>query len=88
MPVPSVQVLKRSYGPEADVWSCGVMLYILLSGVPPFYGDSEQQIFDSVLRGKLDMESDPWPTISEPAKVCRAMQDKRGPGNMSMEGRS
>lgn len=67
--VTAVQVLRRNYSKEADIWSCGVMLYILLSGMPPFYGDNEQQIFDAVLRNKLDLESDPWPKVSEPAKV-------------------
>jgi calcium-dependent protein kinase len=35
------EVLKRSYGPEADIWSIGVIVYIVLSGVPPFLGRHE-----------------------------------------------
>ncbi|WIA08867.1 hypothetical protein OEZ85_008288 [Tetradesmus obliquus] len=64
------EVLRRNYGKEADIWSCGVMLYILLSGMPPFYGDNEQQIFDAVLRNKPDFDTDPWPKLSGPAKDC------------------
>nr|ABC47163.2 CDPK1 [Ipomoea nil]AFO63177.1 calcium dependent protein kinase 1 [Ipomoea nil] len=62
------EVLRRNYGPEADIWSAGVILYILLSGVPPFWGENEQSIFDAVLRGHLDFSSDPWPSISSSAK--------------------
>lgn len=64
------QVLKRHYSHQADIWSCGVILYILLSGVPPFWGESEQQIFDSILKGNLDFQSEPWPQISAEAKDC------------------
>lgn len=62
------EVLRKSYGPEADVWSAGVILYILLSGVPPFWAESEQGIFDQVLNGVPDFISDPWPQISDSSK--------------------
>ncbi|KAL2632943.1 hypothetical protein R1flu_004422 [Riccia fluitans] len=62
------EVLKRNYGPEADVWSAGVILYILLCGVPPFWAETEQGIFDAVLQGHIDFSSDPWPSISSKAK--------------------
>ncbi|KAI3700305.1 hypothetical protein L2E82_44931 [Cichorium intybus] len=62
------EVLKRKYGPEVDIWSIGVMLYILLCGVPPFWAESEHGIFNSILRGQVDFTSDPWPTISPQAK--------------------
>ncbi|OIW04179.1 hypothetical protein TanjilG_00739 [Lupinus angustifolius] len=62
------EVLKRKYGPEVDIWSVGVILYILLCGVPPFWAESETGIFNAILRGHIDFTSDPWPSISPQAK--------------------
>ncbi|KAM7255987.1 hypothetical protein ACFE04_011728 [Oxalis oulophora] len=61
------EVLRRKYGVEADIWSAGVILYILLSGDPPFWGENDQSIFDSILHGEIDFSSSPWPEISSSA---------------------
>ncbi|KAK4481382.1 hypothetical protein RD792_012270 [Penstemon davidsonii] len=62
------EVLRRNYGKEIDVWSAGVILYILLSGFPPFWAETEKGIFEAILDGYLDLQSDPWPSISNGAK--------------------
>ncbi|XP_011094529.2 calcium-dependent protein kinase 25-like [Sesamum indicum] len=62
------EVLCKCYGAEADVWSAGVIVYILLCGVPPFWGESEQELFEEIMCGDIDFTSDPWPNISESAK--------------------
>ncbi|KAM0913098.1 hypothetical protein ACQ4PT_012372 [Festuca glaucescens] len=62
------EVLRRNYGPEADIWSAGVILYILLCGVPPFWAETEQGVARSILKGVLDFEREPWPRISDSAK--------------------
>ncbi|PHU05318.1 Calcium-dependent protein kinase 7 [Capsicum chinense] len=62
------EVLKRNYGPEIDIWSAGVILYILLCGVPPFWAESEQGVAQAILRGAIDFKREPWPSISDSAK--------------------
>ncbi|XP_073008791.1 calcium-dependent protein kinase 3 [Typha latifolia] len=62
------EVLKRNYGPEIDIWSAGVILYILLCGVPPFWAETEQGVAQAILRGNIDFKREPWPSVSENAK--------------------
>lgn len=62
------EVLKREYTNSCDIWSIGVITYILLCGYPPFYGDSDTQIFESVRVGKFDFPSPEWDDISQAAK--------------------
>ncbi|KAH7512471.1 calcium-dependent protein kinase 32 [Ziziphus jujuba] len=62
------EVLKRNYGPEVDVWSAGVILYILLCGVPPFWAETEQGVAQAIIRSVVDFKRDPWPKVSDNAK--------------------
>ncbi|KAL2634710.1 hypothetical protein R1flu_006189 [Riccia fluitans] len=62
------EVLKKSYGPEADVWSAGVILYILLSGIPPFWAENEDAIFNLILNQEVRFNSHTWKSISAEAK--------------------
>mmetsp|Transcript_6332 Transcript_6332/g.6586 ORF Transcript_6332/g.6586 Transcript_6332/m.6586 type:complete len:535 (+) Transcript_6332:39-1643(+) len=61
------EVLNSKYNEKCDIWSCGVIMYILLSGKPPFGGDDDE-ILDKIKRGKYDLRGDPWQRISAEAK--------------------
>ncbi|XP_028120169.1 CDPK-related kinase 4-like [Camellia sinensis] len=62
------EVLHRSYSFEADMWSIGVITYILLCGSRPFYARTESGIFRSVLRADPNFDDSPWPGVSSEAK--------------------
>ncbi|KAL1082466.1 hypothetical protein V6Z11_D09G135000 [Gossypium hirsutum] len=58
------EVLHRSYGTEADMWSIGVIAYILLCGSRPFWARTESGIFRAVLKADPSFDEAPWPSLS------------------------
>jgi calcium-dependent protein kinase len=62
------EVLNKKYNEKCDIWSCGVILYIILSGMPPFNGSSDQDIMKKVRVGKFSFSDPCWNNISAKAK--------------------
>lgn len=70
----SPEILKGKYDISCDIWSSGVILYILLSGVPPFYGSTDNEIIDKVKKGKYDLNIPELQGVSENSKrLIRSM---------------
>jgi calcium-dependent protein kinase len=64
----SPEVLKNNYDSKCDIWSCAVIMYILLSGEIPFAGDSEEEIIKSIMNKKVSFDSSFFNNVSEEAK--------------------
>jgi len=62
------EVLKGAYDEKCDIWSCGVICYVLLCGYPPFYGDRDEDILRQVKKGEFDFPSPDWDNISDEGK--------------------
>ena len=58
------EVLNNNYNEKCDIWSCGVIMYILLSGKPPFNGRDDEEIFEKIRAGKYDIKSPPFDKLS------------------------
>ncbi|XP_037458013.1 uncharacterized protein LOC119329119 [Triticum dicoccoides] len=73
------EVLAGGYNEAADVWSAGVILYILLSGIPPFWGKTKSKIFECIRSTELRFPSDPWDRVSDSAKELITGMLRRDP---------
>lgn len=59
---------QKPYGKAVDVWSIGVISYILLCGYPPFYDENDANLFAQILKGDYEFDSPYWDEISDSAK--------------------
>lgn len=74
------EVFSGRYNEKVDIWSSGVICYIMLSGTQPFNGKNAQEILQAVKRGKVSLDEKPWPKISNEAKGllrCSLQKDVR-----------
>jgi len=62
------EVIMKQYSCACDLWSAGVILYIMLAGYPPFYGDNDIEVFEKVINYQYDFEDDVWNEVSDEAK--------------------
>mmetsp|Transcript_81925 Transcript_81925/g.227133 ORF Transcript_81925/g.227133 Transcript_81925/m.227133 type:complete len:475 (-) Transcript_81925:278-1702(-) len=65
---PQVLTSAGGYNEKCDIWSCGVLAYIILCGYPPFYGERDSDILKMVKSGRFEFPSDDWDEVSSDAK--------------------
>ena len=64
----SPEVIENNYDYEIDEWACGIMMYILLTGYPPFMGEDEEKIFQNILIQQLNLDVPELKNVSESCK--------------------
>ena len=64
----SPEIVKDRYDFECDEWACGVMMYILLTGYPPFLGDNEEEVFQNILNNEINLNTPELKNVSESCK--------------------
>ena len=64
----SPEIIKGNYDEKCDIWACGVILYILLCGYPPFTGNSDKEVYNIISQVKYDFNKPAWKNVSKYAK--------------------
>eukprot|EP00116_Pleurobrachia_bachei_P009451 sb/3469713/ len=63
------EVIKKTpYGKQVDLWACGVVLYILLAGYPPFWDEDKYRMYEQIVHGDYDYPSPEWDAVTSEAK--------------------
>jgi len=73
------QVLAGKYDQLSDLWSCGVIMYVMLCGYPPFFGETDAEVLSKVRLGNFSFNAQDWKNISEDAKNLIRMLLKMNP---------
>mmetsp|Transcript_29532 Transcript_29532/g.87641 ORF Transcript_29532/g.87641 Transcript_29532/m.87641 type:complete len:537 (+) Transcript_29532:233-1843(+) len=73
------QVLAGKYDQLSDLWSCGVIMYVMLCGYPPFFGESDAEVLSKVRLGNFSFNAADWKNVSEDAKNLIRMLLKMNP---------
>merc|ERR1712190_81935 len=73
------QVLAGKYDQLSDLWSCGVIMYVMLCGYPPFFGETDAEVLSKVRLGNFSFNAADWKNISEDAKNLIRMLLKMNP---------
>merc|ERR1719487_933576 len=73
------QVLAGKYDQSTDMWSCGVIMYVILCGYPPFYGETDADVLTKVRLGNFTFNAADWKNVSEDAKNLIRMLLKMNP---------
>merc|ERR1712048_550190 len=73
------QVLAGKYDHLSDLWSCGVIMYVLLCGYPPFFGETDAEVLSKVRLGNFSFNATDWKNVSEDAKNLIRMLLKMNP---------
>ena len=64
----SPEIIKGNYDEKCDIWACGVILYILLCGFPPFNGQNDKEVYNNISQVKYDFNQPTWKNVSKYAK--------------------